>query len=349
MRLCTPRPTVPRTWTVDLRPHPCGLELACPLCGPPIIVERGVSARSAVLTHLARHARAAALPRYLRTCQCHERGCRWHPRHRGCSGPVILVLACERGGRRWRLADVCTNCAGATRDAAVVPEAVSEAPPVLRARRYRRAAADTPSAQERVRDLLSYLASALPPSVSPGTRLLALQCALRTDRHGQVALATGLLRGMRLHSHRAHAWQELEQARWLRHLPGQTGASQRLQLLDVTVLTQAPDRAGRHQAADWALRTAHAPVLRDQPARLRLTMLALGVSRVPGEVQEGRADIEQLSRACGLPEERLEGMLLQLRDAGLLATWSCNREDGQVHWQATGKSARLGAATPRPV
>ncbi|MFE9413888.1 hypothetical protein ACFYN0_34660 [Streptomyces sp. NPDC006704] len=347
MRLCTPRPTVPRTWTVDLRPHPCGLELACPLCGPPATVERGVSARSAVLTHLARHARAAALPRYLRTCQCHERGCRWHPRHRGCSGPVILVLACERGGRRWRLADVCTSCAGATPDAAVVPETLSCAPPAHRARRSRRAAADTPSAQERVRDLLSYLASALPPSVSPGTRLLALQCALRTDRHGQVTLAAGFLRGMRLYSYRARAWQELEQARWLRHLPGQTGTSERLQLLDVTVLTQAPDRVGRHQAADWVLRTAHAPVLRDLPARLRLTMLALGTSTPPGE--GGYADIEQLSRACALPEERLERALLQLADTGLLATWSFNRENGQLYWQAPGKSARLGAVTPRPV
>uniref|UniRef100_UPI003F49371B hypothetical protein n=1 Tax=Streptomyces sp. CA-136453 TaxID=3240050 RepID=UPI003F49371B len=152
---------------------------------------------------------------------------------------------------------------------------------------------------------------------------------------------------MRLYSYRARAWQELEQARWLRHLPGQTGTSERLQLLDVTVLTQAPDRVGRHQAADWVLRTAHAPVLRDLPARLRLTMLALGTSTPPGE--GGYADIEQLSRACALPEERLERALLQLADTGLLATWSFNRENGQLYWQAPGKSAHLGAVTPRPV
>ncbi|MGY5121961.1 hypothetical protein ACWC2H_40080, partial [Streptomyces sp. 900105755] len=53
------------------------------------------SARSAAL---ACHARTDALPGHLRTCQCRAQGCRWHPRHRGCAGPVLLALTQGRGG-----------------------------------------------------------------------------------------------------------------------------------------------------------------------------------------------------------------------------------------------------------
>lgn len=50
----------------------------------------------------------------------------------------------------------------------------------------------------RVRDMLSYLAATLPPDMSAEGRLLALQCALRSNTSGQVHLPAGLLRGMRL-------------------------------------------------------------------------------------------------------------------------------------------------------
>ncbi|SHH71889.1 hypothetical protein SAMN05444521_1581 [Streptomyces sp. 3214.6] len=141
MRLCSVRPGVRRTWTVELRPQPGGPVLVCQQCthgGRPLA---GSAARSELLAHLAAHARLAPLPAHLRTCQCHERGCRQHPRHRGCDGPIRLLLVRERGGRRWRLSDACTACAAATSQAAVVPETtlVSTAKPSgqVRARRRR--------------------------------------------------------------------------------------------------------------------------------------------------------------------------------------------------------------------
>ncbi len=74
------------------------------------------------MNHLALHARSEPLPAHLRTCRCGEHGCRWHPRHRGCSGPIALLLARSAGGRIWRLTDACRACAAATEHAATVPE-----------------------------------------------------------------------------------------------------------------------------------------------------------------------------------------------------------------------------------
>lgn len=124
MRLCTATTQVPRTWTVELRPQQGGPVLLCPQCAPGALPLPGTSSRSAALAHLAGHARGNALPAHLRTCRCQERGCRWHPRHRGCGGPVLLVLARERNGRIWRLTDACATCARATAHAAVVPDSV---------------------------------------------------------------------------------------------------------------------------------------------------------------------------------------------------------------------------------
>ncbi|MET7497530.1 hypothetical protein ABZV61_40160 [Streptomyces sp900116325] len=105
--------------------------------------------------------------------------------------------------------------------------------------------------------MLSYLAAALPPDASAEGRLLALQCALRSNTSGQVYLPAGLLRGMRL-ARTLAPWEELEDARWLRRLPlsaeqmGQRTAAG--QLLDATVLTQEPARRNRRRSAGWALR-----------------------------------------------------------------------------------------------
>lgn len=124
MRLHTTCPATPRAWTVELRSHPSGLVLVCQHCTHGSRQITAPSARSAALAHLARHARGHLLPPHLRTCQCHERGCPWHARHRGCAGPIRLLLAREHGGRRWRLTDACTACAAATAHAAVVPDTV---------------------------------------------------------------------------------------------------------------------------------------------------------------------------------------------------------------------------------
>ncbi|MFE4777919.1 hypothetical protein [Streptomyces sp. NPDC056713] len=49
-----------------------------------------------------------------------------------------------------------------------------------------------------MRNMLSYLAAALPSPTSSQARLLALQCALRADDLGRAELSSGFLRGMRL-------------------------------------------------------------------------------------------------------------------------------------------------------
>ncbi|MFC7820054.1 hypothetical protein ACFUTR_36270, partial [Streptomyces sp. NPDC057367] len=120
MRLASTHAAVQRIWTVHLRPQTGGPALTCPRCAHSPVLP-AASARSAALTHLARHARADALPGHLRTCQCRTRGCHWHPRHRGCAGPVLLALTCDRSGRVWRLADACAACAAAMSHTAVVP------------------------------------------------------------------------------------------------------------------------------------------------------------------------------------------------------------------------------------
>ncbi|WP_329309618.1 hypothetical protein [Streptomyces sp. NBC_01262] len=111
-----------RTWTIEVRPHPDGPVLVCPQCHQ-IPTRPGTAAvRTSIVTHLAQHARTEWLAPHLRTCRCGEHGCRWHGRHRGCDGPVLLVLSRDRSGRAWRLADVCGACTAATTYAAAVTE-----------------------------------------------------------------------------------------------------------------------------------------------------------------------------------------------------------------------------------
>lgn len=111
---------VTRVWTVEMRLATGDPVVTCSQCGPVPVAPRAAALRTATLTHLARHARNEALTPHLRTCRCGEHGCRWHPRHRGCSGSLVLLLT--RVARGWRLADVCRACAAATEHAAVVPE-----------------------------------------------------------------------------------------------------------------------------------------------------------------------------------------------------------------------------------
>jgi hypothetical protein len=113
---------VTRVWTVEIRLVTGDPVVTCSQCGPVPVAPRTVALRTVILTHLARHARNEALTPYLRTCRCGEHGCRWHPRHRGCSGPLVLLLTRVAHGRAWRLADACRACATATEHAAEVPE-----------------------------------------------------------------------------------------------------------------------------------------------------------------------------------------------------------------------------------
>jgi hypothetical protein len=341
-------PPVPRTWTVELRPQHGGPALYCPRCSPGGQVLQATSARPAALAHLAQHARSDALPAHLRICQCHERGCRWHPRHRGCAGTILLVLTREHGGRTWRLADICAACAAATPHAAVVPDTALNDPPPRhlsedkpgpgrkRARRPR-----GPSAQIRVRDMLSYLASALPGSTSPEARLLALQCALRADTRGQVRLPIGLLRGMRL-AHDPTPWHELERHRWLHLGPRQsTGCAHdqsfTAQLVDA--LSRVPGRPDRLQAVDWALRVTSAAPLKALSARARLTALALEAHRSPAHAHTG-VETDRLSRACGTTPANLSPLLDQLVTAGTITAWAYDPHAEELHWTPSRPTVR---------
>ncbi len=230
----------------------------------------GRSARSELLAHLARHARRDPIPAHLRTCQCHERGCHWHPRHRGCTGPIRLLLAREQGGRLWRLADACTACAAATSQASVVPDAIAgatAAPSTHSNIRSKHRRPRSPYGQTRVREMLSYLAAALPADTGAAGRLIALQCALRMDDSAQVRLPFGVLRSLRLVP-ATDPWQQLEQAQWLRTILHKSRSSDRVvvvHLLDTGLFTQYPappqeSIADLPKQSDWHVSAAWHPL-----------------------------------------------------------------------------------------
>lgn len=351
MRLCTTHPAVRRTWTVELRPERGGPVLHCPQCPPGRPPVRG--AASQALAHLARHARHDALPQHLRTCQCHPHGCRWHPRHRGCSGPVLLVLTREHGGRLWRLADVCAACAAATTHAAVVPDTVLAPAPSAqsekRARqRQRRTRPCGPSEQLRVREMLSYLAAALPAQTSAPARLLALQCALRSTAVGTVSIPTGLVRGMQL-GPGTEPFDELHGVRWLHTLaPSQLGSEGfTAQLLDVGLRTQAPARGDRARAADWSLRTCRVKALHQLGPLPRLLALALAAHSPAGaSEEESSADQAHLARMCGLGPQSLLRTLGLLVDTHFLESWAHDLTYEEVRWKlALPKQQRLSLGT----
>ncbi|MFE7704922.1 MULTISPECIES: hypothetical protein [unclassified Streptomyces] len=184
--------------------------------------------------------------------------------------------------------------------------------------------------------MLSYLAAALPPDMSAEGRLLALQCALRSNTSGQVYLPAGLLRGMRLG--RALApWDELEDARWLHRLPHpteQTGhRTAAAQLLDAAVLTQETARRDRHRAADWALRAVSRSRLRALPAADRLTALVLTTHRSPNA---GRSSMEadHLTRTCGLDQHTLTATLNRLVSVYAVEAWTFELVTEDVSWDS---------------
>ncbi|MEU7484867.1 hypothetical protein [Streptomyces sp. NPDC042319] len=343
MRLSTPHTAAHRTWTVELQPRPEGPTLACPQCTPLPRPLPADTARATVLAHLARHARESTLPAHLRTCQCQAHGCRWHPRHRGCAGTVQLVLTRDRGGRRWRLTDACAACAAATERAAIVPDTLPTAvPPSPGHHPPRSRAFPEEQVRVRVREMLTYLGAALPRFCSPTARLLALQCALRTNRYGQVHLPGGLLRAMRLAGHAA-PWHELAHAGWLANPSPVLRAARggvTVQLLDATVLTQAPGRAQRARAAHWALRPTHLATAHDAPPALQLAALALA-SHITNA--SGNAETAHLTRMCGLSPGHLEDLLDRLLRLRLLAAWGRDIDSDELRWQLAPAAGHGGA------
>ena len=330
MRLRTACPATPRAWTVELRSHAGGLVLICRHCPHAITPITAVSARSAALAHLARHVRGDLRPPHLRICQCHERGCHWHPRHRGCAGPIHLLLACERGGRLWRLTDACTACAAATARAAVVPDTVLARAPQPPATARQRRHPKGPGERIRVREMLSYLAAALPENTSAAARLLALQCALRMNTHMRVQLPKGAMRSLRLDTAEG-PWRELEHARWLRTTPGGAANEIAAELLDLTLLGQAPARPDRRRAADWALRASSSSAVRAIGPLPRLASVYLAANTDP-ESGTGLGDLEQMARACGTRPVELASPLDQLARTGLLGSWQVCPDSGDLQW-----------------
>ncbi|MCX5063845.1 MULTISPECIES: hypothetical protein [unclassified Streptomyces] len=345
MRLAGAHAAVRRIWTVELRPHAGGPTLVCPSCTAHTSPLTASSARSAALAHLACHARADALPAYLRSCQCRVQGCVWHPRRRGCAGPVLLALTLEGSGRAWRLADTCAACAAATSHTAVVPDTLLSPSRPHDAARTPSAEHTGPSAQAdervRVREMLTYLGAALPRFTSPAARLLGLQCALRADTRGHVRLPTGLLRGMRLRGHR-ELWQELAHAGWLQP-PDARSLPVRARLLDAAVLDQAPGRRARRRAAHWALHPAPLALPAAPPA-LRLTVLVLAAHTV-ADTHHG-TDMDVLARLCGHSPQQTGELLDRLVTTRTLAAWQHNRESDEVFWQLPQPRTRTRPAAP---
>ncbi|MGW0902889.1 hypothetical protein [Streptomyces sp. NPDC002853] len=179
----------------------------------------------------------------------------------------------------------------------------------------------------RVKEMLTYLAAALPRFSSPTARLLALQCALRADSHGHVGLPEGFLRGMRLASNAA-PWHELEHAGWLRCADRQFGRRQ-AQLLDAAVLAQAPGREERARAAHWALHPVPLTTRNRTPPSVQLAALAVSVHTQTGS---GSADIDDLARLCTADTDSLKDLLDQLTSTGGLMAWQLDLETNEVSW-----------------
>ncbi|MFF4088861.1 hypothetical protein ACFYY9_18505 [Streptomyces nigra] len=189
--------------------------------------------------------------------------------------------------------------------------------------------------------MLSYLAVALPEGTSAAARLLALQCALRMNTHMRIRLSKGVMRSLRLDA-APGPWAELEHARWLRTAPGQAADEIDAELLDVTLLGQAPAGPDRRRAADWALRASSSSAARDIGPLSRLANVYLTVHTDP-ESGIGLGDIEQMGRACGTQLAELASTLEQLVRTGLLESWQACPDSGDLQWiPARGTGIRVG-------
>ncbi|WP_253191300.1 hypothetical protein [Streptomyces sp. M1013] len=180
-----------------------------------------------------------------------------------------------------------------------------------------------------MREILTYLSAALPQFTSPAARMLALQCALRSNNRGHVTLPDGLLRGMRL-QRRWELWLELAQAGWLQAPSIQPGTMS-AQLLDATVLDQAPGRSVRRRAAQWALRPAPLVLPAAAPAALRLTALVLASHFVSSP--NGAGDLAAVSRLCGHCPQQTKELLDRLVSARTLESWHYHQGTDEVLWR----------------
>jgi hypothetical protein len=195
---------------------------------------------------------------------------------------------------------------------------------------------------QRVREMLTYLASALPRVTSSAARLLALQCALRVNACGEVRLPAGLLRGMRLHR-RGEVWQELIQGGWLELSNPRTAFTQ-VRLLDAAVLDQAPGRTVRRRAAHWALRPAPLLVPAAAAPAERLTALVLAAHTTAASCT---ADMDVVARLCGHSSQQTAELLDRLVTVGVLIAWQHQRDTDEVLWQTAARHHHTPHSTSR--
>lgn len=201
-----------------------------------------------------------------------------------------------------------------------------------------------PGDQIRVREMLSYLAAALPIHTGAGARLLAVQCALRMDSQGRVRLPTGVLRSLRL-GRDPLPWSELEQARWLRRTPTTPGSAGRVvvaQILDEILF--APARPDRRSAADWALRMAKSGCAGTDDPLVRLTALCL-VAHTDPSAGRGCAETDRIARECGLVPGALYPVLDRM--AASLVSWSVALASGDLRWELLSKGGQCQQAVGR--
>ncbi|WP_143688561.1 hypothetical protein [Streptomyces barkulensis] len=117
----TPHPPQ-RTWAITADTHCAPPALRCTTCGPLPHPPKPTTARETIHNHLRDHLHQSPLAPHLRTCQCRENGCRWHPPHRGCDGLIALYLTHHPTHHLWRVADLCHACATTTPNTAHIPD-----------------------------------------------------------------------------------------------------------------------------------------------------------------------------------------------------------------------------------
>ncbi|MFJ3616298.1 hypothetical protein [Streptomyces hydrogenans] len=185
--------------------------------------------------------------------------------------------------------------------------------------------------------MLSLLAASLPFPASPEARLLALQCVLRCDADGVLALPHGLIRGMRL-GDAEPLWQEMLDAHWLRSVtPARLGMQAQLN----DPLLGIPGRGLRAQAAHWALVESRSSS-RHATATSRLTVVTLQAHTHPS-LLKGMGDSHTLARMCGISLHQLLVTAQGLLDSGTLQNCSiANGEDLTWSWMNTSPFGETG-------
>ncbi|MFE6699232.1 hypothetical protein [Streptomyces sp. NPDC057718] len=190
-----------------------------------------------------------------------------------------------------------------------------------------------------MKEMLSYLAAALPARTSAPARLLALQCALRSTASGRVQLPAGLLAGMRT---TAEARAQLEDTGWM--VSGTSGPGLDARLADPVLLARAPGRRARCRSAEWALQVCRAPALRTTTPSSQLLALTLAAQLPQGDLHT-LTDRGALAYVSNLDAGQLQEHLDLLLASGFLRCWSFDRRSGDLSWSVDAGAIPARAGT----